>query len=185
MNVERYIAIEHPIYYRRTITNKKVIIGVLILWLIVPPTVIVARISSDDSEAKNLQPAVFFTIFILITSICTVKVHITANRQRRRIVNAEQTTSEQEEHQIRLKEYKQTISMSLMVLASVILYCPFIAVTIVQSIKGKEVTHDFKYIATTTSVLFINLQSLVNPIIFSLRLSYIREGVKNKLFCWK
>ena len=124
-------------------------------------------------------------MFILITSICTVKVHITANRKRRRITNAEPTTSEQEEQQIRLKEYKQTFSMSLMVLASVILYCPFMAVMITRAIEGKEVTNDFKYIAPDISIIFVNLQSLVNPIIFSLRLSYIHEGVKNKLFCCK
>ena len=183
MSVKRYIAIEHPMFYRRAVTNKKVVVAIVLLWITEPTAYILNRLETHRSgKVQKLPTAIFVGFNALIILLCTLKVQITAHRQRRAIVNAERASAQYEEQQNRLKEYKNTFTMVLMVLASVLLYLPIIIVTIIETIEGKEVTADFKYISIHISLLFIYLQSLINPIIFSFRLTYIREGLKKKLY---
>lgn len=181
LSVERYFAVEHPIYYRRKVTKRKLLLATVILWITFPTTSILSRIFIDNSTADLRKlPTFLFAFFnALVILFCTVKVYVTACRQRRTIATtfagAQDCLREQQ------KEYKRSITMAMMVIASVILYSPLIVVLIVETLFGRNVTDSFKYLAQVTSMSFVFFQSLVNPLIFSLRLSYIRKGVKNKL----
>jgi len=70
--------------------------------------------------------------------------------------------------------------MIMLVIATFVCYSPLIITAIIETVKGKDVTEDFKFIAQAISVTFINLQSLVNPLIVSLRMSRIRTSVGKK-----
>ncbi|KAK3741765.1 hypothetical protein QZH41_002171 [Actinostola sp. cb2023] len=185
VSVERYLAIEHPHFYRTKVTAKKTMITMLIVWVTMP-TVLVTGRSLVDADAIQIPALVIIASNVLIILFCTIKVQVTAYRQRRAI--AQQVApavqqEEQEEQQNRLQEYKRIFTMSMLVLASVLFYSPVIITAIIKAIEGKNVPGDFKYISQPIYATFIYLQSLVNPLIMSLRLSYIRQGVKNKLFC--
>jgi len=97
------------------------------------------------------------------------------------IREGESNQAQLEELKLRLQEHKRTLLMGMLVLAAFICYCPFIITTIIDAVKGRDVTEDFKYIAIPIAVSLANLQSLVNPLTVSLRMSAIRKGVTNKL----
>lgn len=100
------------------------------------------------------------------------------------VVTAHRNKEEEQQEKKRLfREYKCAFTTAMIVITTVIFYSPMIICVIIESFKGKDVTDDFKWISQPISVTFINLQSLVNPLIMSLQMSNIRKSVKKKLFC--
>ena len=190
-SVERYLAIEHPYFYRAKVTTKKMMIATSIVCLSLPMTVVLARVLADKAGILREIPSLLgATGCATVILFCTAKVQFTARRQRRvvdiqHVAVQQEDVVQQEEQRKRLQEYKQCFTMALLVITTVLFYCPGIVSGIIQAAKGKEVTDDFQYIAFPIFVTFIHLQSLVNPLIMSLRLSYIRKGVKKKLFFWR
>ena len=179
VSVERYIAIEHPIFYTTNVSTKKIMITTAVIYVSMPTALVTGRILVDD-DAFQVPALVIIASNVLIILFCTIKVQVTAYRQRRAI--AQQAAAvQQEEQQNRLQQYTHAFTVSMLVLATVLFYCPLVITAIIEAIKGKDVTDDFKYISQPIYATFIYLQSLVNPLIMSLRLSYLRQGVKNKL----
>jgi hypothetical protein len=124
---------------------------------------------------------VVFGLGVVITFFCLIKVNLTAYRQMKAI-NAQQAAVQQTD-QNRIKEYKRTFTLGLLAIASVLLYCPSLVIKSIGVTKGKEWNDDFKYTSQQIWLTFVHIQSLINPLILSLRLSYIRAGVIKKL-CW-
>ena len=109
---------------------------------------------------------------------------MTAYRQSRTIALQQasvQQPDEQQQQEQRIKEYKRVFTMTILVVLSILFYTPFLIVTVIEALNGKDVTSDFQYIASPICITFVHLQSLINPIIMSLRLSYIRQAIKNKV----
>ncbi|KAK3730265.1 hypothetical protein QZH41_005248 [Actinostola sp. cb2023] len=179
-SVERYLAIEHPNFYTTHVTTKKLMITATVIWISMPMALVTARLLNKSGRARKLPVLVTVGANAVIILYCTVKVQVTAYRHRRAI--AQQAAAvQQEEQQNRLQQYTHTFTTGMLVLATVLFYCPLIISAIIEAIKGKDVTDDFKYISQPIYATFVYLQSLVNPLIMSLRLSYLRQGVKNKL----
>jgi ABC-type Fe3+ transport system permease subunit len=125
---------------------------------------------------------VVFGVSVVVIVFCFTKVSRIAYRQMKAI--SVQQAAVQGPNQNKIKEYKRTFALGVVLLASVLLYCPLLIVKIIALTKGKEWNADFKYTAQSYVVAFTHLQSLVNPLILSLRLSYIRACVIKKL-CWR
>lgn len=93
----------------------------------------------------------------------------------------EHQQEQNEERKRKLRELKNALTTALLVLFLILSYLPLIITSIIETSHGKEFTADFKYLSQPISLLFINLQSVVNPILMSLLMSTIRKGVKNKI----
>lgn len=187
-SVDLYLAIEHPQFYLEHVTTKKVIIGTAVVWVVNTLGVIGGAVFTSLLQLdslKKLPAAIGFVLHVLVTLVCTAKVQIIAQRQRNAIQAQVQAVQQDttEEASRRRQQFKHALNITVIVLATFLLYCPNIVSSIIQLTKGKDITDDFQYISHPISVTSAHLQSLVNPILISLRLSYIREGVKNKLLC--
>lgn len=186
-SVDLFIAVEHPQFYIEHISTKTIVIVTAIAWVVnlfgtLGGSAIIDMYSLD--RLRKLPPAFMITINILIISYCTLKVQLTAYEQKRAIqVQVESLQQENTDEVTRRRHYKHAVTMAVIVIATLVFYCPYIVTAIIQLTKGKDVTDDFQYISFAISGTFIHLQSLVNPIFISLRLSYIREGIKNILLC--
>lgn len=191
-SAERYVAIEYPNFYRAQITGKKVMIVAMILWTV---TLAIVLLCYTYLNRKS-HPGLFLVPYILgatfcgvIILYCSIKVQVTAYRQSRSIAlqqasvqQSQQSTDEpQQPQEERFKEYKRVFVMTMLIVLSLLFYIPFIVVSAVAAVKGKHVTSDFRYLSIPVCATLIRLQSLINPIIMSLRLSRIRQGIKNKL----
>ncbi|XP_020904608.1 trace amine-associated receptor 7e [Exaiptasia diaphana] len=185
-SVERYLAIEHPNFYLQNITGKKLGITTVISWIITVGFLfsIGSLLNQSNPNLSKVPAAIVAGILGVITLFCSTKVQMTAYRQSRTIAlqqESVQQPDEQQQQEQRLQEYKRVFTMSMLVVLSILFYSPFIIITVIDALDGKDVTSDFGYISAPISITFIHLQSLINPIIMSLRLSYIRQGIKNKV----
>ena len=185
-SIERYLAIEHPNFYLNNVTIKRVIITTITAWIIILgySLITTALLNRHRPDLYKIPWALALSILGLTILYCSSKVQLTAYRQKRIIALQEESVqqpSELQQQERRLQEYKRVSMMTMLVVFSVLFYTPFIIGTAIEFVNGKEVTSDFKYIAWPICSTFVNIQSLINPIIMSLRLSYIRQGIKNKL----
>lgn len=189
VSVERYLAIKHAVFHRTQVTTKRMIIAILITWVISPAVLLGSRHAMTSVDSLTNVPAlVIVVVEVTVIAYCTIKVQITAYRRRKAFrarvaANINSNDQTQEDEKSRLQEYKHALTTSMLVLATFVCYCPFISVAMIKTAQGKDVTPDFKYLSDTIGVTFVNLQSLVNPLIVSLRIAAIRNNVNKKLCC--
>ena len=185
-SVERYLAIEHPKLYLHNITVKKVMTTTIIAWVIVLvclliPSIVLNQIQPDLFKVPGATAGAILVVTILY---CTSKVQLTAYRQSRNIALQQESVlqpDEQQQQEQRLKDRKRVFTMTILVVLSILFYIPSTIVTVIQVVKGEDETSDFQYLTMPICTTFTHLQSLINPIIMSLRLSYIRQAIKNKV----
>lgn len=182
-----FLAVEYFQFYLEHISTKTVVIVTPIIWRVTLfATVGGTAFENGLDRFRKIPIATIAAVNIVITAYCTIKVQMTAYRQRRAIQNQVEAVQQEttEEEVIRRRQQSMCrMTMSLIVVATFLFYCPYIITTIIHLTQGKDVTDDFQYLSFTISVTFVHLQSLVNPIVISLRLSYIREEIKNNLLC--
>ncbi|XP_031562125.1 adenosine receptor A3-like [Actinia tenebrosa] len=177
VSLERYLYIEHPMYYQTSVTSKKLVIASAASWVLVGiPKPFTRLLMNDSFWNRQLIGILTFGPCFVIILFCVTKINLTARRQIRVIVAQQQTVAEQS----KIKEYKRTFTLGLIVLASVACMCPIIILKIVKAVKG-NFDDDIKYISHGIYFTFLNFQSIINPIIYSLRLSPIRSGVTKRL----
>ncbi|XP_020910380.1 histamine H2 receptor-like [Exaiptasia diaphana] len=186
VSLERYLAIEHPNFYRKMITAKRVMLGTMIYWAINLTLLISATVYGINNNRNLLMvpPMIFIGLNNLVMLYCGIKVQVTAYRQRRTIAlqqESVQQPDEQQRQQERLKEYKRVFMTTILVIVSILFYVPFIIIAVIQAVKSKDVMRDLTYIDIPICLTLLHVQSLINPILVSLRLSYIRTSIKNKL----
>ncbi|XP_020913397.1 trace amine-associated receptor 7h-like [Exaiptasia diaphana] len=185
LSVERYLAIEHQFFYSSKVTVPKVLGATAITWGIMTLTLVGFRLMSDSSfEIRQLPVAVNISICCLIILNCVGKVYHTSRRQRAIIADITAVSTQQDIDKTKkmLKELKCYFVFGLVIISTVILYLPSLVTKIIGVSMGQEFTPEFKYIGQFIWVTCVYLQSLANPLIISLRLSYIRKGVFKKLF---
>lgn len=182
ISLERHIAIHYPLSYHAVIDNKKVIVTAFMTWLLVPfSTLLFVRLTDNHYSVRKVLVVSIFAANVLVTIFTTIRVQLTAHQQRRSVA-AQQAAALQSEMAEKIKEGKRALAVGMVVIATVGLYCPLIIAFTVLGIKGKELSSQFKYISITAGATLLRLQSLINPLILSLRLSQIRDGVKRKVF---
>lgn len=187
ISVERYFYIEFPLYYV-IFTAKKLKVATAISWVVMFVILFFGRVIKDSDTMRNLLTTLVPGLGTVIIVFCLTKVSLTARRQRMTI-NVQQAAFQQTNHSVqnRIKERKLTYTLGLIVLASALLYTPFVIIRIIISIKGRRVNADFSYISGSIAVTCLQFQSLVNPFILSFRFSRIRQGVIGKMrahFAW-
>jgi len=194
VSLERYLAIQHPFFHHKHVTSKRLTITTIFAWVITPTAILVAKLSlaSTNIAMKKIPGLLIIAVHVVVILYCTVRVQIAAYRQRKAIItqivavqmnNQNNDSNQAQELRARLQEHNNALTMVVLVMATLVCYCPIIITVIIESVHGKNVTEDFQYIAQGISVTFVSLQSLLNPLIVSLRASNIRAGVKKKLSC--
>uniref|UniRef100_A0A6P8IZ05 Trace amine-associated receptor 1-like n=1 Tax=Actinia tenebrosa TaxID=6105 RepID=A0A6P8IZ05_ACTTE len=179
VSLERYFFIEHPLYYQASVTPKKLMIASAATWALVGiPKPFIRLLVNESFYARQIPGILTFGTSFVIILFCVSKVHLAARRQMRAIVAQQQSVAQQS----KIKEYKRTFTLGLIVLASVACLCPLLVLKIIGTVKG-NLKDDLRYISQAIYFTTLNLQSIIDPIIYSLRLSDIRTGVAKRLRC--
>ncbi|XP_031570581.1 adenosine receptor A1-like [Actinia tenebrosa] len=178
VSLERYLYIERPLFYHASVTSKKLMIATAVTWSCVGFSKVFSRILANSSFWTRQLPMILTMgpSFVIIF-FCVTKIHLTARRQMRTIVAQQQSVAQQG----KIKEYKRTLTLGLVVLASVVCLCPILILKIVGAVKSNWGDDDFRYLSQGIYFTVMHMQSIINPIIYSFRLSDIRSGVKNKI----
>ncbi|KXJ17236.1 Trace amine-associated receptor 7b [Exaiptasia diaphana] len=185
-SVERYLAIQHPNFYLKYVTGKRVI-ATTIMTCVATFTCFMAStilLNKNHPSLTGVPTVIVTSVGALVVLYCSVKVQMTAYRQSKTIAQQQasvQQSDEEQQQEQRPKEYKKGLVMTVLVGSMVAFYIPFMIVAVIEAVWGNDVTREFKFLKGPVCATFLHLQSLINPIIMSLRLSYIRQGIKNKL----
>ena len=177
ISLDRYLFIEHSLYYQRLVKVKTLMMITAMSCVLMGTTFLASRLLLNNSFWARQLPAIltFGPSFVIIL-FCVAKINLTARRQMRAIAVQQQQFVTQNS---KIKEYKRSFTLGLIMVASVACLCPILILKIVGAAKGNWI--DDMGFLQGTCFTFIHLQSLINPIIYSLRLSDIRSGVAKKL----
>ncbi|XP_031569516.1 adenosine receptor A3-like [Actinia tenebrosa] len=179
VSLERYLYIEHPLFYHTSVTSKKLMIATAVSSVLVGTTILSTWLQVSESIGTRQLPLILtFGPSFVVVFFCVTKIHLTARRQMRAISAQQESVAMK---QSKIKECKRTFTLGLIVLASVACLCPILILKIVGVVKGNW--PDNVRFLHGISLTLLHLQSLINPIIYSLRLSDIRSGVAKRLGC--
>jgi hypothetical protein len=174
--LERYFSIEHPLRYHTIVTSRKLLVTLAVgfVSVAVGSVFLLKFILYNNYVAKSVVFTVFIVPVIGIISFCTIKVHVTAFCQKRTIA------AQHQENQLRIKDYKRTVTIGIVLVFLVVLYSVWLILKIIERRLDHSSTLLINWLQTIW-VTCVHLQSLLNPVIYSIRLHEIRYSILRKL----
>lgn len=189
VSLERYFAVERPLFYNAKIkTNTGLLVkGTASVWIFSAVILVLARFGFHEVFVFRQVTVLIIVIpSLAITGFCYLRIHMTAARH---VKNIAVLYNNQDSINIRLqtaklKIIKHTFTIGLVALMFVVTFIPMIVCRGLRLVKGKEwASGDFTYISAPIWITCIHIQSVVNPMIYAMRIVYIRKGVLKRLKC--
>ena len=194
MNLERYIAIKHSFAYETLVTETRILGMSAITWIIV-----VIRIPLIIAGNRVYIQVSSILMFLSLATIifCQIIVSFEAHRQEK-LIAAQQISVEA--RQKFLKEKKAFKLTSIVLFILFLSYLPVVVVRILvvdpatntvntkqqnQTLVSSAVTSHIntKFIAFFTANFVLILNSLVNPVVYCLRIRKFRVAFIELVFC--
>lgn len=176
--LERFISIEFSLSCN---SNTKRYVAATIAALLFTSAITIGGRFLPEEHAMIRQIGFFLiiapTIFILV--FCNTKVQITAFRQMKSI--AVQQASVRRSDLKKIKTSRRVYTLGILVIMYAGLFLSLFVVRVISSRMGNEwLGKQFQYQSIHIWISCLHMQSLLNPVIFSLRLSDIRKEVLKK-----
>ena len=173
---ERYIAMKHPFSYLTFVTEGRLLFASAMAWFL----------SISHSVLLLLSQPVFF-ICVSISSILSFAVisfcHVTVlgeTRRHERQLAAQQATSEaREEFDSNKKAFKLTSIILVLLILFVLIPTSTLPVVL---FSYREFTPEAVYLFFSFTMSLVFLDSLLNPIVYALRLRQFRVAIIELLF---
>ena len=172
---ERYIAMKHPFSYLTFVTEGRLLFASAMAWFL----------SISHSVLLLLSQPVFF-ICVTISSILSFAVisfcHVTVfgeTRRHERQLAAQQATSEAREE---FERNKKAFKLTSIILVLLILFVLIPSTLPVVLISYREFTPEAVYLFFSFTMSLVFLDSLLNPIVYALRLRQFRVAIIELLF---
>ena len=173
VNAEKYIAIRRPLQYETMVTEARLIGLSALLWITVLfIQLIMSAANIDDQTNAQVDGSVAF-LSIAIISFCQVMIYLETRRQKKKIA-AQQVSLEAKE---KFLKQKKGFKVSVTVLCFLIL-C-FLPITFSRILMVNSVVNSVNllFIFHFAGVLVITLNSLVNPVIYCVRIRQFRVAL--------
>ena len=166
---ERYLAMKHPFAYTTIVTDVRLLIASALVWLL--PVILQIPLAVNRTVFLFIGNTLF-VLSIAFIVFCHVTVYHETRRHEQQLA-AQQVTQEAREQ---FRNNKKALKLTRIILAVITLcYVPtlvfFLVVT--SGYRGK-MSVETVYIFFSFSVLILNLNSLFNPIIYSVRMRQFR-----------
>ena len=169
--VDRLLALTLHLHYRNTITMRRVVIAMIIVWLFCFIVVIVRFWFPN----WLILPVTISVLAIGVTALCTIRIFQIANRHQRQIREQNRyMVNLQNERGDAFKCKKSAITVLYVYGLMLVLYLPFIAVSAAEAFHGYTTSLKIGWDYATT-IGFIS--SSVNPVIYSWRTKQVRRAV--------
>ena len=172
---ERYIAMKHPFSYLTFVTEGRLLFASAMAWFL----------SISHSVLLLLSQPVFF-ICVTISGILSFAVisfcHVTVfgeTRRHERQLAAQQVTLEAREE---FERNKKAFKLTSIILVLLILFVLIPGTLPVVLISYREFTPEAVYLFFSFTMSLVFLDSLLNPIVYALRLRQFRVAIIELLF---
>ena len=169
INVERYIAIKHSLRYATIVTEVRLICSSVFLWIIAFLLTLPTNIPQDDSIKRKIS-SVTIASCLAVIAFCQVVLYREARRHQRQ--TADQQFS-MEVKQRKLKEKKALKTTTIVLIFLLLNYSPLLFVQILFNIYIIE-SDNSRVLLTLTAIFSVIANSLVNPIIYCVRVRQFR-----------
>ena len=176
MNVERYIAIKHALKYETIITKNRLVCLSSLLWVAELPLTVPLSVVDNKLYFRVDN---FVTSFCIATIFfCQVLLYHETSRHQKQIANQQVSLEAREKF---LKEKKASKLTSTVLFVLMLCYLPFIvARALVWNHVIKSV--NLAFIALFTGRATAVLKSLLNPVIFCVRIKQFRVAFIQLIF---
>ena len=177
ISVDRLMALLLGIRYRQVVTIKRVRIVVFLLWVQSP---LVGAAWFWSIRAYGIASGVMIMLKITISTYSYTRIF---HYFRCRRMAVQDHGCPGAGAKLMMARYKKTVINSLWVhLTLMSCYLPFTLVTVITLIRGLNLT---LFVALVFAIILVNLNSLLNPILYCWKIKEIQRAVKETLrqFC--
>lgn len=174
--VDRYISIFHPFYYQSELSRTKVALGIILSW-IVPIIMIMPLVFNWHITHINGSIAASTIFAICVNFYCYVRIFLRARKVRLQIQAETRRFGEGSTNQAE----KRFIFVGVVILLSVLIcYTPLGAMNFARGITQRNSILDHM---RCVEWVFLNSNSLVNPLITGIFVPPIRNRILKLLRC--
>ena len=171
INIERYIAIKHSLKYKILVTRGRLLRGSAFVWVV--SFLLTVPLSFVDNEIYLVVNNMTGCLWVAIVTFCQIVILQETRRLRKRIA-AHQISLEDRQKFLKDKRAFQLTTMILfaLVLTSLPLFVVRILITnsIIHSLTAS-------YISLMSAVFVAILNSLINPIVYCIRIREFRVAL--------
>ena len=166
---ERYLAIKYPFAYSTQVTEARLLVASALAWLL---SLILPILLFLD---LGIVAVYIFNIMAGLSLVGIAFCHVTVYRETRRHqqkIAAQQVTQEAREQ---FEKDKKALKLTSLIIG-ILLICliPFMVFTIVAFGYGSKITLETAHICFSLAFSMLLLTSLINPIIYSVRMRQFR-----------
>ena len=182
ISLDKYYAFTLRLRYHQIVTFKRVVLALVGCWLV---GLVMPFLWLFSEKGTRILGAVLIFCCTVITSICYIKAIIGIHRHRRRIQEQIKASSTSQHHGgrlLRIDQYKKSLNtMMLLFWLLIACYLPFFIVAAATLGIGPNGN---KILALNITKALIYLKSLLNPLVYCLRMREIRRHVLISLSCF-
>ena len=165
---ERYLAMKHPFIYTTMVTEARLLAASALAWLL---SIILHIPLAFDTRLYLVINNMFAFLSIAFMVFCHVTVYRETRRHEKQIA-AQQVTQEARE---RLQKDKKAIKLTSTILAVLIVcFLPLVVFTIFSLRYRSKISLETEYVSVSFGISMIFLNSLFNPIIYTVRMRQFR-----------
>jgi len=178
LNVERYIAIKLSYAYIIMVTKSRILCSSALAWIAILFLTIPLAIIDNTIYLTVTNIAVCLTIAIII--FCQVTVYLETRRHKKQIAAQQVSAEARQKHSKEKKAFKLTTTVLLILILT---YSPMF-VSRILFLKSVIDSVDVAYIAYFPPALAAVLNSLINPVIYCVRIRQFRVSFI-EIVLWK
>ena len=171
MNIERYIAIKHSLKYKILVTRGRLLRGSAFVWVI--SFLLTVPLSFIDNDIYLVVNNMMGCLWVAIITFCQIVILQETRRLRKRIA-AHQISLEDRQKFLKDKRAFQVTTIILFALVLTSLPTLVVRILITNSIIHSLTA---SYISLMSAIFVAILNSLINPIIYCIRIREFRVAL--------
>ena len=178
INVERFIAIKHPLSYETIVTKNRLVCLSALLWMLVISLTMPFPFV-DNKEIFLIADIHVISLCLTTVFFCQVVLFYETRRHEKQIATQQVSLEAREKFLKEKKAFKVTATVLFFL---ILCFLPLIFAYLIRASNSITTSVDLKYIALSTGLTSAVLNSMVNPVIYCVRIRQFRVAFIQLIF---